>query len=208
MTDATPSWLDNTPSPDPAPSTTTSDPVGSLNIESSTGKNASTTINTASAEKDLPSIILMMRLLNMGAAGALIGISIFQIVGIPALSSIVLAVYAICGGLLICCLETQLKFLRVMIAVNFGFLFNSVWRFLFYMILGSVSYSYGLIGKIMGGVLAGVALFNTYVLCRYPSYRKIREKIAEEEDKRIEARISKEVKQQAIKQMTKSTTSK
>merc|ERR1719245_1136577 len=99
----------------------------------------------------------MMRLLNMGVATALIVISVFQIVGIPAISSIVLAVYAICGGLLICCLETQLKFLRVLIAVNFGFLFNSVWRFLFYMILGSVAWSFGgITGFTMAGVMAGV----------------------------------------------------
>jgi len=30
---------------------------------------------------------------------------------------------------------------------------------------------------------AATAVFNTYILCRYPAYRKIREKIAEEEDK-------------------------
>ena len=125
-------------------------------------------------------------------------------VTLPGVSTFVLAIYATCGGLLICCLETQLKFLRVMIAVNFGFLFNSVWRFLFYCILGSVAWSYGnVFGKSAGIVLAAVAIFNSYVLCRYPSYRKIREQIAEEEDKRIEARISKEVKKQAISQMTK-----
>jgi hypothetical protein len=45
-----------------------------------------------------------------------------------------------------------------------------------------------------------VAFFNTYVICRYPSYRRIREQIAEEEDKRIEARISKQVKKQVINQ--------
>ena len=124
---------------------------------------------------------------------------------IPPLSSFVLAIYAVCGGLLICCLETQLKFLRVMIAVNFGFLFNSVWRFLFYMVLGSVAWSYDdLGGRIVSCCIGGVAFFNTYVLCRYPSYRKIREQIAEEEDKRIEARISKEVKKQAVNQLTKS----
>ena len=75
-------------------------------------------------------------------------------------------------------------------------------------IIGSVCWTFGLMGKIMGGCLAGVAVFNTYILCRYPSYRKIREKVAEEEDKRIEARISKEVKQQTIKQMTKSAMGK
>jgi hypothetical protein len=125
-------------------------------------------------------------------------------IGIPAISTFVLAIYATCGGLLICCLETQLKFLRVMIAVNFGFLFNSIWRFLYYLILGSVAWSYdNLMGKILAASLAGVAIFNTYILCRYPSYRKIREQIAEEEDRRIESRISKEVKRQAIKTVMK-----
>jgi hypothetical protein len=124
--------------------------------------------------------------------------------GLPSVSTLVLAIYGICGGLLICCLETQLKFLRVMIAVNFGFLFNSIWRFVFYLVLASVCYSWDdLSGRIMAIIILCVALFNTYVLCRYPKYRQMREKIAEEEDKRIEARISKEVKKQAVGQITK-----
>jgi type VI protein secretion system component VasK len=121
----------------------------------------------------------------------------------PSLSNWVLAVYATCGGLLICCLETQLKFLRVMIAVNFGFLFNSVWRLLFYLLLGSVTWAYGtLFGQIIAIAMWTIGVLNTYILCRYPSYRKIRERIAEEEDKRIEAKISKEVKKQAVSQLT------
>ena len=120
-------------------------------------------------------------------------------VSFPPISTWILAIYSIMGALLICCLETQLKFLRVIIAVNFGFLFNSTWRFIYYLILSSVSWSYdNLFGKIMAIALAAVAVFNTYILCRYPSSRLIREKIAEEEDKRIEARISKEVKKQAV----------
>ena len=90
-----------------------------------------------------------------------------------------------------------------MIAVNFGFLFQSTWRFLFYVLLGSVSWSFGFLGRIVGAAYVGVAFFNTYVLCRYPSYRRMREKIAEEEDKRIESRISKEVKRQAARQVMK-----
>jgi hypothetical protein len=52
--------------------------MGSLNIESSTGANntAATAAAAAEADKDLPSIILFMRLVNMGAAGALIAISV------------------------------------------------------------------------------------------------------------------------------------
>lgn len=90
-----------------------------------------------------------------------------------------------------------------MIAVNFGFLFQSAWRFLFYLLLASVSWSFGFFGQVVGAAYVAVALFNTYVLCRYPSYRRMREKIAEEEDKRIEARISKEVKRQAARQIMK-----
>lgn len=118
------------------------------------------------------------------------------------MSAFVLAIYGICGALLICCLETQLKFLRVMIAVNFGFLFHSIGRFVFYLVLASLCYSLdALSGSIMAIIVVCVAFFNTYVLCRYPKYREMREKIAEEEDKRIEARISKEVKKQAVGQM-------
>jgi hypothetical protein len=121
-----------------------------------------------------------------------------ELIRMPSPSVFVLAIYATCGGILICCLETQLKvsdysvakcvmeynirlrllfsqyrfdllfsqFLRVIIAVNYGFLFNSVWRFLFYLLLSSVCWSYGsLFGKIVAGCLAGCAVFNTYVLC-------------------------------------------
>jgi hypothetical protein len=123
---------------------------------------------------------------------------------LPSLSNWVLAVYATCGGLLVCCLETQLKYVRVIIALNFGFLFDALYRFLYYLLMASVAYAYdNLFGKIVAVALVAVAFFNTYVLCRYPSYRKVRERIAEEEDKRIEARISKEVKKQAVNQITK-----
>ena len=127
---------------------------------------------------------------------------ILYMISIPSISGFVLAVYATCGGLLICCLETQLKFIRVLIAMNFGFLFNSIWRFFFYILLGSIMWSFSKIyGKVTAIVFFSVAIFNTYVLCRYPEYKRLREKIAEEEDKRIEARISKEVKRQAAAQM-------
>jgi uncharacterized membrane protein len=118
---------------------------------------------------------------------------------LPSLSTWVLSIYATCGGLLICILETQLKFLRVMVAMNFGFLFSSFWRFMFYIIMGSMAWSYGgILGKVVGISWIVVAVFNTYIIMRYPSYRKMRDQIAEEEDKRIEGRISKQVRKQAF----------
>ena len=65
-----PNWLSTSaPAPsDPAPATK----VDPLSIESSTEGAAAGTAAAATNEKDLPSIILMMRLLNMGAAVGLI----------------------------------------------------------------------------------------------------------------------------------------
>lgn len=150
-------------------------------------------------ESDLPRMILFMRVANLVAAGLLIACSIVELVSIPGVGVWILSIYAICGGALICCLETQLKFVRTAIAMNFGFLFHSVYRFIFYLLMASVVWFYqGILGYITAGLLAGVAVFNTYILCRYPTYRRMREKIAEEEDKRIEAKISQEVRKQAM----------
>lgn len=65
---ASPSWL-STSAPAPAAAAPAVDP---LSIES--GKNATAT--DATEERDLPSIILMMRLVNMGAATALITVAV------------------------------------------------------------------------------------------------------------------------------------
>jgi hypothetical protein len=70
----TPSWLQQgNEAPVPAPSAPAPAPVGSMNLETNaTGAAAVTEVDN----KDLPSIILMMRLLNMGVAGAVIAISV------------------------------------------------------------------------------------------------------------------------------------
>jgi hypothetical protein len=77
MTD-TPAWLapgNEAPAPSPAAdsgtSTTTSPPMGSMGVETN-----NTTTGTDTDDKDLPSVILMMRLLNMGVAGAIIAVSV------------------------------------------------------------------------------------------------------------------------------------
>jgi len=155
-------------------------------------------------ETDLPRIILIMRLANMGVVAALITFAVLNMVGIPSSPALwVLSIYATCGGLLVCCLETQLRFLRVWIAINFGFLFSPFFRFFYYLLLASITWSYGsFFGLIVSIALVVVAIFNTYVLFRYPSYRAVRERIAEEEDKKIEAKISGEVRKQAIKSLS------
>ena len=68
--------------------------------------------------------------------------------------------------------------------------------------MASVTWSYNnLLGKISAITLGVVAVLNTYILCRYPTYRRMREQIADEEDKRVQAKINQQVRKQAISQM-------
>lgn len=187
---------------DPARAETTDNVAGSI-LPNAADSNAKVAASNAEDEKDLPKIILMMRVLNMAAAALLITCSVFNLIpsGTP-LSVWIMAIYASCGGILVCCLETQLKFVRTIIAMNFGFLFNSVYRAIFYCLMASVTWSYKTVfGFITAITLGCAAVFNTFVLCRYPAYRKMREKIAAEEDRRIQAKINQQVTRQAVNQM-------
>jgi hypothetical protein len=72
----TPSWLqtgNEAPAPTPSAPSPASAPATSMNLETNaTGAAAAPEVD----DKELPSIILMMRLLNMGVAGAVIAISV------------------------------------------------------------------------------------------------------------------------------------
>ena len=114
----------------------------------------------------------------------------------------VLSFYAACGSLLICCMETQLSFIRTPMALNFGFLSNPALRFLYYILLATICLSLGnVFAYICAGVLVGIALCNTYILMRYPAYRKLRDQLAKEEDARIEAAMRDKVRKEAVSAM-------
>ena len=156
-------------------------------------------------KEQLKGIILFTRLLNLGTAVAVITHGILKIVNVFKSPQIwILGLYSCCGGCLICCLESQLKMfgIRTAISMNFGFLFNPTFRFLYYIMLATLCWSLeDLFGKILAGVLVGVAVYNTFVLIKFPAYRKLRDELAKEEDKRIEGKIRENARQQAIKQM-------
>jgi hypothetical protein len=100
----TPSWLQaSNDAPAPAPVPTASAPVGSMNLETSAVAGTNTTTSTAD-EKDLPSVILMMRLMNMGVAGALIAISVSG--GITALDECTYEFASLDAVLSNCCLNS------------------------------------------------------------------------------------------------------
>jgi hypothetical protein len=51
----------------------------------------------------------------------------------------------------------------------------------------------------------GLALYNTFVLIKYPAYRKLRDDIAKEEDARINTAIRDKVRKEATASMFTST---
>lgn len=224
MDDNTPSWLqEDNESGGKAESTPLETPVldslsqprsNALDLEGGDTDVGGRMLATSGAAKDIKDIkaekpepdmsemshvVTMMRLANLGVSIAIIVASIFNILRITEPALWVLSFYAIALGGMSCCFETQLKFLRTAIATNFGFFFSSGWRFVFYLLMASLLVSYETVfGYIVAAITVFVAFFNTYVLCRYPTYRKIRQKMAEEEDKRIESKIKKGVVKQAF----------
>ena len=109
--------------------------------------------------------------------------SLMNILSVP---KMILGGYGICFGLLICCLELNLSFLRIPIASNFGFLYSPTLRLGFYFLMAMVAWSFEtLLGMIAAGVLGVLSLMNTYVLCRYPGYRKVLMEVADEDEKRL-----------------------
>lgn len=213
----TPSWLVETPpAPAPVPAAAAATPPASKTFADETGTNvpaaaAPSPAPAAAQPSDNPEemsaedrealngVIMFMRLANLAVSITIIVQASIKLTFAFAMPQYwVLCFYSACGGLLICCLETQLSFIRTSIALNFGFLFNPVLRFVYYILLATICYSLNdLFGKITAGCLVGVAFYNTYVLMKYPAYRKMRDQIAKEEDARINAAIRERVRKEA-----------
>lgn len=220
----TPSWLTDDPpaaSPAPAPAAPVPAPAAApVNNSSSTPAVATNTSSTnaqpvanapaddpealtAEEQSKLQGIILFTRLVNIGLSIACMTHSILMFIALPTFPKIwILSIYSFCGSCLICCLETQLKFVRTGIAVNFGFLFDPTLKFMFYLLMASVNMSFlTLFPQIIAGTFVFIAFYNTYVLCRYPAYRRLREKLAKEEDERIQKKLRKQMAKEASRQM-------
>jgi hypothetical protein len=137
-------------------------------------------------DDDLPKMVLLMRCGNIVSAGLLIFVSVGNLWKIFSISKCVLAGYGICFGILLCCLELNLSFLRVRIASSFGFLYNPILRLLFSVLMAMIAWSFeSLLGTIACVSLLLLALFNTYVICRYPQYRAALKELSDEDEKTI-----------------------
>jgi hypothetical protein len=149
-------------------------------------RNNSASRRRAGDDGDLPKLVLIMRLGNIAAAGLLICASVGNLLKIFNITRMVLAGYGVCFGILLCCLELNLSFLRLRIASSFGFLYNPLLRLMFSLLLGSIAWSFqSILGTVACGALLILALFNTYVICRYPQYRAAMKELSDEDEKVI-----------------------
>lgn len=122
-------------------------------------------------------------------------VQVGNLANIFSLSKMVLAGYGVCFGLLICCLEVNLSFLRHFVASNFGFLYNPFLRMMFYLLMAMVSWTFEtLLGEISCIALLVLALFNTYILCRYPGYRAALKEVTDKEERALRGGIKKEAR--------------
>ncbi|GMI07760.1 hypothetical protein TrLO_g11547 [Triparma laevis f. longispina] len=149
--------------------------------------NANSYQTTDKATDDLPRLILLMRLYNMG-------ISIFMV--FAAFTSLltddfaraVLAVYVMCFATLLCCFETHLKAVSMSIAQNCGFMYNAKGRVFFMVFVSLLCFSQGLLGKIAGCLMLANALFSFYIMFKHPEYEDMQKKYGTESADTIAAR--------------------
>ena len=122
----------------------------------------------------LPRPVLLMRLSNVVAAFFLALVAVIKLTGLTAgFSTGVVCVYLFMFGLLIFTFELHCSCTAKMIAENLGFMYRATGRSAFMILVGMLCFS-GLhtIGYFTGVLLIVTALFNGFILFKYPMYEK------------------------------------
>uniref|UniRef100_A0A7S2WC07 Uncharacterized protein n=1 Tax=Rhizochromulina marina TaxID=1034831 RepID=A0A7S2WC07_9STRA len=114
--------------------------------------------------------LLYMRLANVAVAVLMVTAALTTFITSSSLSTAVIALYISCFGCLVCCFETHLKQVSIIIADNFGFMYNAKGRFIFMILMATLCMTLNVFGQITGGLMYGVALYNLYVICMHPEY--------------------------------------
>uniref|UniRef100_A0A7R9WCL4 Uncharacterized protein n=1 Tax=Pseudictyota dubia TaxID=2749911 RepID=A0A7R9WCL4_9STRA len=147
---------------------------------------------------NFPKALLGLRIANVGTAVLLMASSITVMTTVltwPPTTPArwVLAAYATMGGLLLICLESPFSALRTCVALNFGFLYNPLLRFIFHALMCSITWSFHtLLGNLTVVALAITAPVNAYCLCMHQSLTAERDAALKEEERLIEARVREE----------------
>jgi hypothetical protein len=143
------------------------------NMNSSSVSSQEGGINNADIDPAIPRMILYTRVINLALSICMILISLLSILTTQSATTGVLACYVVVFACLLCCFETHLKQVSKMIALNFGFMYSAKSRAVFMMFIGTIMFSFSLFGKILGLAMIVNALFNIFILFRYPDFDNV-----------------------------------
>ncbi len=122
----------------------------------------------------IPRLVFMTRCLNLALCVLMGLVAVLELLKSPTAAAGILSVYLLMFSCLLCCFEVHLKLVSEKIAKNFGFLFNPIGRIFFLIFIGIICFSFkSIIGYIGGGCMCANALFNGYVLFRYPEVYEV-----------------------------------
>lgn len=88
------------------------------------------------------------------------------------LGLIFMAIYVLFFSAMICCFEFALNAVAKIIAVNFGFMYTLTGRTVFILMVGFMSFSISLIGKIAMAVLFAVCAVQIFLMWKFPRFEE------------------------------------
>lgn len=135
------------------------------------------------ASSEVPRMILYTRIINLVLSVCMITVSLLALLTTQSATTGVLACYLTVFACLLCCFETHLKQVSKIIALNFGFMYSARARSVFMLFLGSILFSFSLFGKIVAVCMIANALFNMYILFKYPEYEAVQRQDAQSDIK-------------------------
>lgn len=113
----------------------------------------------------------ILRFSMIAIATGLILVAFFNFAG-SSISTSMLSLYLFLFSLLLCCFECGIKQVAYVIVQNFGFMYNSVGRVLFLLLVAFISFEVSLLGKVMFGLMLGYGFLSCVIYCKHPMYGK------------------------------------
>jgi len=132
-------------------------------------------------DKSIARYMLYTRIINFVLSICMLLASLLSILTTNSATTGVLAAYVSVFACLLCCFETHLKQVSKIIAVNFGFLYSAKSRAVFMVFIGTLMFSFSLFGMIIGACMMANAVFNLYIIFKYPLYDEVQRKDAQAE---------------------------
>ncbi|CAM9503321.1 unnamed protein product, partial [Ectocarpus sp. 6 AP-2014] len=122
----------------------------------------------------VPQLMIYMRVANIALCGILAATAVLKLIGAGVdVAGAVLACYLCAFSCILCCFETHLKVVAKTIAANFGFLYNAKGRAVFLIFVGVLCFSLNSdIAFVAGALMMVNAVFNFYVIFKYPEFER------------------------------------